>query len=109
MWTVGSGEFDGATRHTVPPVDVIEDAYHFYFEIPGLKTESLDARVEDGRLIVAAERKRPRMAAGDPAPGRGAQLRNDSRSVRAAQRREPRQDRGQVPGRCARGDGRKEA
>ncbi len=44
-----------------PPVDVVEDkdAYHFYFEMPGLKNEALEARVEDGRLMVAAERKRP--------------------------------------------------
>jgi HSP20 family protein len=48
-------------RHTVPPVDVIEDqdAYHFYFEMPGLKNESIDVRVENGGLLVAAERKRP--------------------------------------------------
>jgi HSP20 family protein len=45
----------------VPPVDVIEDkdAYHFYFEMPGLKNESIEARVEDGQLIVEAERTRP--------------------------------------------------
>jgi HSP20 family protein len=52
---------DGTPRHMVPPVDVIEDkdAYHFYFEMPGLTNESIDARVEDGQLLVAAERKRP--------------------------------------------------
>jgi len=45
----------------VPSVDVIEDkdGYHFYFEMPGLTNESIDARVENGRLLVAAERKRP--------------------------------------------------
>jgi HSP20 family protein len=54
-------EFDATERHMVPTADVIEDkdAYHFYFEMPGLKSESIDARVEDGRLLVAAERKRP--------------------------------------------------
>jgi HSP20 family protein len=54
-------EFDATNRHMVPPVDVIEDkdAYHFYFELPGLKKESLDARVEGGRLLVTAERQRP--------------------------------------------------
>lgn len=54
-------ESDTTARHMVPSVDVIEDkdAYHFYFEMPGLKNESIDARVEDGRLVVAAERKRP--------------------------------------------------
>jgi HSP20 family protein len=54
-------QLDGDTRPMVPAVDVTEDkdAYHFYFEMPGLQTESLDARVEDGQLMVAAERKRP--------------------------------------------------
>ena len=54
-------EFAGAVKHMVPPVDVIEDkdTYHFYFDMPGLKSESLDARVEEGRLTIAAERKRP--------------------------------------------------
>jgi HSP20 family protein len=55
---------DGESRHIVPPLDVTEDkdAYHFYFEMPGLKSESLDARVEDGHLIIAAERKWPEWA-----------------------------------------------
>ena len=54
-------QLDGETRYIVPRVDVTEDkdAYHFYFEMPGLKTESVDARVEDGQLMVAAERTRP--------------------------------------------------
>ena len=54
-------ESDTTARHMVPPVDVIEDkdAYHFYFEMPGLTNESIDARVEDDQLLVAAERKRP--------------------------------------------------
>jgi len=54
-------EFDATNRHMVPPVDVIEekDAYHFYFEMPGLTNESIDARVEDGHLLVTAERTRP--------------------------------------------------
>ena len=54
-------EFDTTNRQMVPAVDVVEDqdAYHFYFEMPGLKRESLDAQVEDDRLVVTAERKRP--------------------------------------------------
>src|ERR1700730_13282020 len=54
-------ESDATVRHMVPSVDVTEDkdAYHFYFEMPGLTNESIDARVEDGQLFVAAERKRP--------------------------------------------------
>jgi HSP20 family protein len=54
-------EFDATNKHMVPAADVIEDkdAYRFYFELPGLKKESLDARVEGGRLLVTAERQRP--------------------------------------------------
>jgi HSP20 family protein len=54
-------ESDVTARHLVPSVDVIEDkdGYHFYFEMPGLTSGSIDARVENGRLLVAAERKRP--------------------------------------------------
>jgi HSP20 family protein len=54
-------ESDPVATHMVPAVDVIEDkdAYHFYFEMPGLTNASIDARLEDGRLLVAAERKRP--------------------------------------------------
>jgi HSP20 family protein len=52
---------DTTARHMVPPVDVIEDkdAYHFYFELPGLTSKSIDARFEDGHLVVEAERTRP--------------------------------------------------
>ena len=54
-------ESDATTRHMVPSVDVIEDKdeYHLYFEMAGLTNDAIDVRVEDGRLLVAAERKRP--------------------------------------------------
>ena len=54
-------ESAATVKHLVPSVDVIEDkdGYHFYFEMPGLTNESIDARVENGQLLVAAERKRP--------------------------------------------------
>jgi HSP20 family protein len=44
-----------------PAVDVVEDkdGYHFYFDMPGLKNDSVDLRVEDGNLNVTAERNRP--------------------------------------------------
>ncbi|HKV56456.1 MAG TPA: Hsp20/alpha crystallin family protein [Candidatus Binataceae bacterium] len=44
-----------------PQVDVVEDkeGYHFYFDMPGLKSESVDLRVENDTLTVSAERKRP--------------------------------------------------
>jgi HSP20 family protein len=54
-------ESDATARHMVPAVDVIEDkdGYHFYFEMAGLTNESIDARFEDGHLVVEAERTRP--------------------------------------------------
>ena len=36
-----------------------KDGYHFDFEMPGLTNELIDSREENGRLLVAAERKRP--------------------------------------------------
>jgi HSP20 family protein len=52
---------DDTPTRMVPAVDVTEDkdAYHFYFEMPGLTNEAIDARVEDGHLLVAAEHTRP--------------------------------------------------
>jgi HSP20 family protein len=35
------------------------EGYHFYFDMPGIKAESVEVRVEDGELVVEAERKRP--------------------------------------------------
>jgi HSP20 family protein len=54
-------EIDRASRQLAPAADVIEnkDGYHFYFEMPGLTSESINVHVEEGRLIVEAERKRP--------------------------------------------------
>ena len=57
-----NGQFSGFTSdHEVPPVDVVEDenGYRFYFEMPGMKADSMAARIEDGLLIVEAERQRP--------------------------------------------------
>jgi HSP20 family protein len=50
-----------AGGHMHPRADVIEDkdAYHFYFDMPGLKGESVNVEVDDDQLTVAAERKRP--------------------------------------------------
>jgi HSP20 family protein len=52
---------EAAGGHSHPRADVIEDkdAYHFYFDMPGLKGESLDVQVEDDQLTVAGERRRP--------------------------------------------------
>ncbi len=55
------GTSSSPARKTGPATDVVEDAdtYHFYFEMAGINSESVDVRVEDGNLIVEAERKRP--------------------------------------------------
>jgi len=52
---------DTDNNHEVPSADVIEseDGYHFYFEMPGVKGDSIAVRLEEGALIVEAERKRP--------------------------------------------------
>jgi HSP20 family protein len=49
------------SRSVRPLVDVVEDkeGYHFHFDMPGLKSDSVDLRVENDRLTVTAERKRP--------------------------------------------------
>ncbi len=45
----------------VPRSDVVEhgEGYHFYFEMPGIKADSVQVQVEDGNLVIEAERKRP--------------------------------------------------
>ena len=50
-----------AGYHTIPRADIVEDkdAYHFYVEMPGVKNESIDVHVEDDRLVVGSECKRP--------------------------------------------------
>jgi len=44
-----------------PAVDVVEDhnGYRFSIEIPGLKSDSLDVKVEDETLVINAERLEP--------------------------------------------------
>ena len=59
-----NGLFNGlASPHerTSPPVDVVEDhdGYRFSVELPGLKSESLEVKVEDEKLVINAERNEP--------------------------------------------------
>jgi HSP20 family protein len=44
-----------------PPVDVVEDhnGYRFSIELPGLKSDSLEVKVEDETLVINAERIEP--------------------------------------------------
>ncbi len=59
-WNVLWNELEPG-RKAAPAADIVEDAdsYHFYFEMAGIASESVDVRVEDGNLIVQADRKRP--------------------------------------------------
>jgi len=59
-WNVLWNELEPA-RRAAPAAEVVEDpdGYHFYFEMAGINSESVNVRVEDGNLIVEAERKRP--------------------------------------------------
>jgi HSP20 family molecular chaperone IbpA len=52
---------EAAGNDMAPPADVVEDkdAYHFYVEMPGLKDGAIDVHVEDDRLMIGSERKRP--------------------------------------------------
>src|SRR2546428_13557222 len=49
-----AGEFEPIS----PPVDVVEDhdGYRFRLDLPGLKSDSLEVKVEDGTLVINAER-----------------------------------------------------
>jgi HSP20 family protein len=53
--------FATGASHEIPPVDVIEteDGYHFYFDMAGVKADSISVKLEEGALVVDAERKRP--------------------------------------------------
>ncbi len=65
LWNEFSRDFDRPVeQRIVPAADVVEeaDAYHLYFDMPGLKADSVEARIEDGELIVEAERRRPELA-----------------------------------------------
>lgn len=59
-WNLLWNELEPA-RKAAPAAEVVEDAdgYHFYFEMAGIASDSIDVRVEDGDLTVEAERKRP--------------------------------------------------
>ena len=47
-----------------PPVDVVEDhdSYRFTVDLPGFKSDSLDVKIEDGTLLIHAERNEPEWA-----------------------------------------------
>jgi HSP20 family protein len=51
-------------ERSAPPVDVVEDqdGYRFSFELPGLKSDSLEVKVEDATLVIDAERVQPAWA-----------------------------------------------
>ena len=62
-----NGIFNGLARESErisPPVDVVEDhdSYRFTLDLPGLKSDSLEVKVEDGALVLNAERNEPTWA-----------------------------------------------
>ena len=65
FWKDLARDFDGQNTdaYVRPIADIVEDndSYQFSFEMPGLKKDSVDVRVEDGHLIVEAERTRPEL------------------------------------------------
>jgi HSP20 family molecular chaperone IbpA len=89
---------DTTARHMVPAVDVIDDkdAYHFYFEMPGLTSKSIDARFEDGHLVVEAERTRPEWPRETRVRVAERRYGKIQRAFRTARRRESRSDQGQL-------------
>ncbi len=59
-----NGLFNGLARESErisPPVDVVEDrdSYRFTLDLPGLKSDSLEVKVEDGLLVIDAARNEP--------------------------------------------------
>jgi len=62
----GGWLFDRASEleRSSPPVDVVEDndGYRFTIEVPGLKADSLEVKVEDETLVINAERSEPAWA-----------------------------------------------
>jgi HSP20 family protein len=65
IWKDFARDLDGhtANTHVRPAADIVEDTdnYQFSFEMAGLKKDSVDVRVEDGHLIIEAERVRPEL------------------------------------------------
>jgi HSP20 family protein len=68
LWRKAAGGWFGESGSdfedvAVPAADVIEhkDGYQFYFEVPGVSAESIEVSVEDDKLMIVAERKRPEL------------------------------------------------
>ncbi len=64
-----NGLFNGLVSESEqisPPVDLVEDhnGYRFSIELPGLKSDSLEVKVEDETLVINAERSEPVLAQG---------------------------------------------
>ena len=62
-----NGLFNGVAREferISPPVDVVEDhdSYRFSIDLPGLKSDALEVKVEAGTLVINAERSEPTWA-----------------------------------------------
>ncbi len=61
LWNELGREMERSGEGSLSPrAEVVEDGegYHFSFEMPGLKAGSMDVQIEDGALIVEADRER---------------------------------------------------
>jgi len=61
-----NGLFNGLSsdERILSPVDIVEESanYRFSIDLPGLKSDSLEVKVEDGTLVISAERQEPAWA-----------------------------------------------
>ena len=86
----------------IPPVDIFENDKHevvIKAEMPGLKREDIDLRVENSTLTIRGERKRESEVKDDRVPPRGADLRRLRQVVLAAVRGRHRKRPGRLQGR----------
>jgi HSP20 family protein len=61
-----SNGLESMSERILPAVDLVEDhdSYRFSIELPGLKSDSLEVKVEDETLVINAERNQPALAKG---------------------------------------------
>jgi HSP20 family molecular chaperone IbpA len=95
-----NGLFDGLASEfepISPPVDVVEDhdGYRFSIDLPGLKSDSLEVKVEDETLVINAERNEPALAKTRGSQGR-TPLRPNPSGLQASERCKSRRNQGRV-------------
>src|SRR5271165_3039711 len=66
LWNRFNGLLANQTSETESgpvPTDIVEDSdgYHFAVDLPGLKADSLEVRIEEDTLVLSAERSKPEL------------------------------------------------